>query len=437
MQDYLKAFEVTGWKSAMPSVDTFLKHYRRKTESEHVRRNILETLYRFTTSVSKGPEELVRLTPSNASKLVQSYLDNLKDLDRSIHYINTTFFYLKAFFVLNGFKNDRSLEVERYHQPARYRKKPEYIPTLREAHKMADNCGSVKGRAIILCLVTSGLRNSTLRAIRYKDVKDELNAGKEIVAISVYPEMKKVVQDACKNNIPYHTFINKEAVESLRLWLAERERRVGKIGDGDPLFNAEFTRIPKERWTSSPMGATWLQRLVKRSAERGGLARWQDVYTHCLRKTFEGAVRNAGLDSKDQEFMMGHILPGSQDPYYDKTKVEELRQKYAKVNFFGTDADNMRRQAALDQLRIMKELGVFPTETLDSLAQQLKNQTVDEIDWTAILAQIKREGGLLAKAHPKQKVVSVDEVDQLLEQGWRLVAPLSEGKVVLESPVTR
>jgi len=53
-----------------------------------------------------------------------------------------------------------------------------------------------------------------------------------------------------------------------------------------------------------------------------------------LRKAFESALRNAGLDLQDQEFLIGHIIPGAQDTYYDKTKVEDLRRKYAKVNFF-------------------------------------------------------------------------------------------------------
>jgi integrase len=436
---YDEPFQITGWKSGLPSVNEYLLHYKRKTESDHVRRNALEALYRLATFVSKNPEELVKLRPKEASKSVQRYLDDMKDRDLSVRYINVTLAYLQMFFIANGFKNGKSLEVERYHQPARYRKKPEYIPTLEEAFKMAEYSGSIKGRAIILCLVTSGLRNSTLRALRYKDIKGEFEAGKETITVPVYPEMKSVVPDACKSSIPYFTFFNKDAVESLCHWLAERDSRLGaKIADEDPIFNAEFTRIPREKWTSSPMGATWLQRLVKRSAKRAGLQRWNDVYTHTLRKTFEGAVRNAGLDGKDQEFLMGHILPGSQDPYYDKTRVEELKAKYAKIRFFGTDVGKIRRQTAMDQIRILKELNLFPGETLDALASQLQEKTVDEIDWTEMVARVKQAGQLITKQeHGKQKAVKAEEVEGLLEKGWRFVAPLADGKVIVETPSTQ
>jgi hypothetical protein len=39
------------------------------------------------------------------------------------------------------------------------------------------------------------------------------------------------------------------------------------------------------------------------------------------------------MDKGTQEFLMGHILPGSQDVYYDKTKVDYHRSEYAKLDF--------------------------------------------------------------------------------------------------------
>ena len=36
---------------------------------------------------------------------------------------------------------------------------------------------------------------------------------------------------------------------------------------------------------------------------------------------------------KIQEFFMGHILPGSQDNYFDSSKVEYLRAQYLRLNF--------------------------------------------------------------------------------------------------------
>jgi len=67
-------------------------------------------------------------------------------------------------------------------------------------------------------------------------------------------------------------------------------------------------------------------------------------------------LRNNGLDVKDQEFLMSHILPRSQDTYYDKTKVEDLRRKYAQVVFFpqkGFLTEEMRKRQLLDTARLL------------------------------------------------------------------------------------
>jgi len=102
------------------------------------------------------------------------------------------------------------------------------------------------------------------------------------------------------------------------------------------------------------------------------------VTPHCLGKTFESALRNSGLDVKDQEFLMGHILPGSQDTYYDQTKVEDLRRKYAQVNFFperGFVTEEMRKRQLLDTARLLG----YGDERITRLQEVLaRTKTVDE-----------------------------------------------------------
>jgi integrase len=140
----------------------------------------------------------------------------LRERDLSIRYINISLAYLKTFFRVNGFKNSTELEVERYYQPSRYMKRDEYIPTPEESYRMAYAAGTIRNKALILALYTSGSRNSTLRALRYRDIKEELKAGSDIVKVPVYPEMKDVDSDACKGNVPYYSFLSKEAVKVLR-----------------------------------------------------------------------------------------------------------------------------------------------------------------------------------------------------------------------------
>ena len=172
---------------------------------------------------------------------------------------------------------------------------------------------------------------------------------------------------------------------------------------------------------------------------------WEYMTPHSLRKAFERAVRNSGLDTKDQEFLMGHILPGSQDTYYDKTKVEDLRRKYAQVNFFPervySDEDFRKRQV----LDTAKLLG-FPEDRIKRIEEALaKYEHVDEA-----LEEIKKlslesykesdkgnsdvdcNGEGNCGKHEIRIVRNEQRLIRLLSEGWDLVKELSSDRFVLK-----
>ena len=189
---------IDGWRSGYESVDRVLRHYARRLKSEKTRRAVGKVVYGLCRFAGRDPDELVGLPPEEASEIVQDFLDSKREKGLSIRTLNTYLAYARAFFKANGFKGDRELAVESYYQPARYRKTREYVPTPEEIYRMAIATGSRRNRAMILALYTSGLRNATLRALRYRDVKDELERGFDMVRVPVYPEMKEVDPAACK-----------------------------------------------------------------------------------------------------------------------------------------------------------------------------------------------------------------------------------------------
>jgi len=423
--------KVEGWRSSFESVNKMLRHYSRKVRSEHTRMNAIGTLSRFCMFVGvDDPDSLVRLSPQEASRLVQEFIDYLNERGLSVRYVNISLAYLKTFFRVNGFKNDRELEVERYYQPSRYMKREEYVPTPEEIYRMAYSSGSARNKALILALYTSGLRNSTLRALLYRDVKEELEAGFDIIKVPVYPEMKKIDPSACKGNIPYYSFLSKEAVEALREYLDERREVYGDIKDDEPLFISETTNIDPIERRRKPVMKKSLSAIVKRAARKAGIKKWKAVYPHCLRKAFESALRNSGLDVKDQEFLMGHILPGSQDTYYDKTKVEDLRRKYAKVVFFPQKVfltEEMRKRQLLDTARLLG-FGEEKIRRLEEILARAKN--VDEAILEFRKLQEKPDDP------PRRSRVKIVKGDQALikhiEKGWILIKELNYDKYLIK-----
>jgi integrase len=352
---YLK---VSGWVSEYQSVNTLLRHLKhKKTGSEASRKIYCYVLYLLCHYTKKLPDDLVGMKKRDIESLIEDFGYHKKESGWSARTLNTLLANLKTFFKTNGFKGDKELEVEYFYAHPRARTRHEYIPTLEEALKMADCAGSLRNRAIILFLVSTGLRNSTLRAISYGDVKEELEKGEENIQIKVHSGMKKRVPSACKGNVEYVTFTSREANEALRLYLKDRQSTFAEIHDQDPLFSSECNRLPRKERNSKPLSDRQLQYLVKMAARRAGLKEWKAVTPHCLRKTHESVLRSrltdgSRLGMKTQIYLMGHVLPGAMDTYYDKSKIGELRKEYSKLMFTPRDE---KLTKALEALKSVAE----------------------------------------------------------------------------------
>ena len=339
-EDIILFFKITGngWTSEYKSINKLLIHLYRKSRSLSTRNNYLQIIRKFCSSVNVTPDEVITNKKKQVEKIVQQFADSYNKSDYSKRTANQKIIILKTFFKINGFVRTKELDIYGYYTPTRYRKRDEYVPKKHEIYKMADVSNSLRNRALILVLFSSGLRNSTLRAISYKDIKDELLQGITNIRIPVYPEMKQYLPNACKNSLLYYTFISDEAVDALQLYLTERSEKYGKISDDDPLFSSDYNQITKDNRKKKFLTSRQVQKIVKSSAKLAGIVDWQNVTPHCLRKSFESVVHSVTidgnrLDPKMQEFIMGHTLAGSQDNYFDISAIEDIRYEYSKLKF--------------------------------------------------------------------------------------------------------
>jgi hypothetical protein len=254
-EGYLK---VDGWTSGCRSVQRLLDHLARKTKSESSRRHYLETVASLCRREGREPDQIVGLAKGEIEDAVQAYLDSMKKKDRSTTYINVSLAQLETFFRANGFRKERELDLERYHQPPRYRKRPEYIPTDQEIWDMVIAGNDPKEKAELLFTYTSGCRNSTARAVRYGDIKQELDASLDIVHVPVRVSMKEVDADAAKGGLEYESFISAEAVRAVKeclRWFEERHRM--RMPPEWPLFPGKTLGGPPSRgglWRSRSSG---------------------------------------------------------------------------------------------------------------------------------------------------------------------------------------
>lgn len=342
--DFLRIRE-DGWSSGFPSFDLVLKHLSRKSRSVSSRNSYCYVVWFLCSKLKVNPDELVmraRENPNTAAK-IQLIADEYNNAG-SVRYANHIIHIAKTFFRINK----AQLDLHGYFQPVRSRRRPEYIPSLQEALRMADVVGNLRDRLIILLLTYTGLRNSTLRALVYSEnypdlllqdftLKKEFGKRNACLVIIVHEIMKLRVPNAAKNRVFYYAFAPPIATDCFYLYLEEMERKYGPLSDDFLIFHTSNRKIPLWQRLKTPISCRELELIVKKAAQRAGIKNWKYVYPHCLRKTYESFLRNqpddVRLDEKEREYLFGHTLPGSQDTYFDKTKIEKMRKKYAKMNF--------------------------------------------------------------------------------------------------------
>jgi len=435
--------KVEGWKSGYTSVDRLLRHLIRKTKSEGSRATYLKTLSQFVRFTDLSPEQLVVLEKEQIEENVQAFCD----LARAPRTANRKMEELKTFFKYNGFRtgNKCNLILERHYIGVRERSRPEYIPTEEEIQAILNEAGlNLKWRALFYVTYTTGLRSSTLRAVKYGDIRKEVEADVSPLLVRVYPEMKKIIPEACKNKIPYFTFISKDAVDAVKTYVADREIRLGPLEDDQILFCSDNRRIKKEKRPYSPLDMTAPEKMIRKAAKAARIREWRHVTPHCLRKAFERALRNSSLNTKDQEFLMGHILPGSQDTYYDFSKVEDLKIKYAGIRFF--------RTTEVDKLEMIKAFAkTLGIANIEIKIQKIREEEPKVTDEEAVGRIIKEELGIKplemrpAKYRKENsstdcidnckryesKLVSEDQLMPYVDGGWDIIKEFRNGKIVI------
>jgi integrase len=391
----------------------------------------------FCRNVGLDPDELVKLKRRQIEEIVQRHCDNIVGRGRSKQFARLAMACLKTFFVCNGFnrENGRGLRLKGYYVPSRI-DSSEYVPTLKEALTMADRAGGKRNRAIILTAITSGLRNTALRALRVGDVIGELQENRPLL-IKVEPSWNQRIAGACKGSIQYHTFVARVAANAIESMLCERKSIFGSLSPQEPLFASNYNQLPLTERPSKPLSAKGLQDIIKKAAQAADIGKWKNVCVKSLRKVFEAALRNpladaTQMDHKDQEFLMGHILPGSQENYYDRTKVERLRELYSKVVFEDTShRQNMRLEVTRG---IAKALGLDISKIsairVQELGRPLTSQEEEELLEQEIKLSRQRQN------QEEQKIIQPSELDQYVTSGWNVGVQLADGRVVVRKRPT-
>lgn len=425
--------------SSCPTVQKLVDFlWLRKTGSKQSTVTYFWHVSRFCHWAKIGPDDILGKPRERLEELVQSFLDEVRrrsvQRGSTARYANTSLACLKTFFRVNGFSRENNLELrlQGYNVPPRTRSRPEYVPTLPETCRMAERAGNTRNRAIIYTLSSTGLRNSAIRALLVKDVLEEIETEQKYLLIKVEPEWNKRIPGACKNSIPYYTFTSVQATNAIKEMLKKRKEIFGFIKDDEPLFISMGSR----RSRKLPLSSRELEELVKNAAKEAGIKEWENVVPHSLRKVFESVLRSpmkdgGRMDQKDQEFLMGHILPGTQDPYYDWSKIGKLRNEFSKLLF------TEEKSPETESLRIYQEMtrlfGIDPDEIKKKRESELGRSLTLKEEKEALETSIKaRVSGSFKEEASEQKIIPKNELQNHLNDGWKFLGIIDQDHAIVE-----
>lgn len=272
-----------------------------------------------------SPSELLKLGDREIKTLIRRVVNWYLQQGKSV-------WAKQVAITMKGFleAHDRELEFKRSEKirtPPRKKVAIEHVPTKTEAFQLAENAGSLRNKAIILCLFQSGVRVSCLCNWTYGLVADQLalNAASP-VKIRVTPNMDTKL--SLYGLTYYITGLQTDAARAIADYVDTRKKNGWNPRPSDPLFVVDNPMAGQQKIRRE---AVW--RIVKSSAKRAGISP-ETVWVHCLRKSFR-KVLNATpqIDEDTKEALMGHKLPGSRGSYFDYHDEDEVMAKYMRADF--------------------------------------------------------------------------------------------------------
>ncbi len=349
------------------SVQKWILNLKKKAGWRTTIPNFLRTLHKFTEYLCRSPNELVAMAFGTekidqqeemtsatlaVTELVQEHLNELLSSGKQekARHVRTC--------LISFFKSNRiSLELGSIPRVA---KKEEIIPSKEQIYTMADYAGSLRNRAIILCMYQSGLGITALRNLRIGNVQEQLERGKVPVRIRITSRVNKK-----SSQVPFYAFLGVETCNALRAYVNERKRKIQKImekrgnvkelTESSPLFASEGKNVP----FGDRMAVSSIWRVIKDSAERAGLQK-RKIQPNSLKKAFEAELKRSLPDEETRKYLMGSPIPGTE---FDIGNVE---RKYLMCNF---------NRQELGRLMIIKEfVQSIGIEELDAKIQKIRGR---------------------------------------------------------------
>jgi len=209
----------------------------------------------------------------------------------------------------------------------------------------------------------------------------------------------------------YYTFLGQDGAEYLKNYT---DQLIDKPDDYK-LFNLHKAQI---------------LRIVKKLAGNIGINPGT-IWTHLLRKSFRKVLNRSTLDEDTKEALMGHKIKGSRENYFDRHDLEEIKEKYKRLNFKDESVEIQALKLEIEKERQLR------SELLQSLPILIQREVDERVK--ASIDVMRTRGLIQSPSESRYETTLIQENDlqsytRLIEQGWKKEDQLN-GQIILKRAI--
>jgi site-specific recombinase XerC len=417
-----------------------------KTGSKQTQEEYAYRLQKFCDWANKTPDQLVaerkqQLKPSSSDEdetktedLVTQFFNFLsgesKDpTDRAKKRTSAKSYYgaIRSFFRYNSTaKSPIALTGQTPKSPAGRR----ILPITLDEFKRIDAVVGVRDRALLRFMKDSGCSTEDVVVFNYGDIRTQFEKGEQFIHL-------KAVRQKTQNN--YDTFIGPNAVEALKIYFDLRKQHGESFTDATPIFLTEASKKdefgnPRPRVRLDKVSVRTIFARVKRQLVI-------TVSPHRVRKLFSTQMASAHVHPAVIKYWEGHSMgSGDIEASYVIQRLDEQLKEYKNAYHCIDIQPRVDEREILIQnlMNSATAMGLSPEklEEIRKVAKREKRMTPEDVA-QMIRKELKTktatDGGDCSDDKHCQKIVSEDELPQLLANGWMFVATLPSGKCVVNN----
>jgi len=396
--------------------------------SERTVKDYAEALAQFVEYTRKDPAELVKMDYGTIYELMRKFvLWRVREVGVSPKRAHTQWFALVKFFRFHKVNGEFDFPSRSIPVVVKYLDK---IPTRQELAKILEASKlDISTKIGIHLIAYAGIRPVDINNLTYACVKDDLERGIEPCAVWV-PQGK--------TGLVYVTFIPSETVELLKQYFDKRRKAGEEITDSSPLI-IDWIELRKTGRVKGIQRKSLCLKIT-RAMRHSGIKMEENLTTvvkkmrpYSLRKYFRSNL-TGHMPNEYIEAMLGHtsglehVYGGTRD--LDPATIERMREAYKNCLQY---LQATRAEATEEQIKkaFKKELLLvagYSNEDVEAM-------NLDEMSDEELRSKIREKLlGMMANNGAKQRVVTVDDVDDYLAKGWEFVAALPKSKVIMRTP---